>query len=129
MRTNLNLFFRNEEPQTQALSLRNPQSYLSNAPINGRTNPIALRNPFANALSFRNAHSKCYNLSIFQTQHVGLTHSFFNIKKVMSASCGFFTKMVHFFFHIYVNGQKQTKLQKWTIPGQSCQWCRQHQLN
>ena len=46
-----------------------------------------------------------------------------------SKSDGFFTKMVYFFFHIYVNGQKQKKLQKWAILGQSCQWCRQHQLN
>ena len=33
------------------------------------------------------------------------------------------------FFHIYVNGQKQKKLKKWTIFAQSCQWCRQNQLN
>jgi len=36
---------------------------------------------------FKNAPSKCYNLLIFPTQQVGPTHSFFNIKTVMSASC------------------------------------------
>jgi len=39
--------------------------------------------------------------------------------------CGFHQNGA-FFFHIYE--QKQKKLE-WEILGQSCQWCRQHQLN